>query len=126
MFIRSDQRHKKTFDGGRYNPREGGREGVAAFFFYIISHFLYDFIYFFGSKSGRAISKVTEGEGVVCTCLDVKSVYFFCFLNNSILQSGMVEHLRLLQNCQQIENHYFQLIHKILKNSSVRFEYTAI
>ena len=88
---------------------------------------------FSDQKGRRAISKVTEGaggggggEGVVCTCLDVKSVYFFCFLNNSILQSGMVEHLRLLQNCQQIENHYFQLIHKILKNSSVRFEYTAI
>ena len=107
--------------GRWYNPRDGG---VAVFF----SPNFPLFSLRVGQKEGRDIRPVTKGwgEGLVCTCLDVKSVYFFCFLNNSILQSGMVEHLRLLQNCQQIENHYFQLIHKILKNSSVRFEYTAI
>ena len=33
---------------------------------------------------------VTGGE-MVCTCWDIRSVYFFCFLKASTLQLGMVE-----------------------------------
>jgi len=53
------------------------------------------------------------GGGVVCTCWDIRSVNFFCFLKTSTLQLGMVEHLNVRQNCHKIENHYFQFIHKI-------------
>ena len=60
---------------------------------------------------------VTEGGGrmVVCTCLDIRSVIFFRCLKTSYLQLRMVEHLKVRQNCHGIENHYFQFIHKILK-----------
>ena len=117
---------KRLLMGGRYNPREGG--GCSFFSLHHLPFSLWFHLFFRIKKGDGLLARWQKGrgEGVVCTCLDVKSVYFFCFLNNSILQSGMVEHLRLLQNCQQTENHYFQLIHKILKNSSVRFEYTAI
>ena len=43
------------------------------------------------------IRPVTE-EGVVCTCLDIRSVNFFCFLKTSIPQLRMVEHLKVRQN----------------------------
>ena len=60
-----------------------------------------------------------EGEGgrVVCTCLDmdIRSANFFCFLKTSILKLGMVEHLKVRQNCHRIENYYFQFILKIWK-----------
>ena len=51
--------------------------------------------------------------GVVCTCLDIRSVNFVCFLKISILQLGMVEHLKVRHNWYRIENHYFKFIHKI-------------
>ena len=38
---------------------------------------------------------------------------FFWLLETSILQLGMVEHLKVRQICHRIENHYFQFIHKI-------------
>ena len=38
---------------------------------------------------------------------------FFCFLKISTLQLGMVEHLKVRQNCHKIENHDFQFIHRI-------------
>ena len=50
---------------------------------------------------------VTGWEGVVCTWWDIRSVNFFCFLKTSILQLGMVEHLKVRQECYRIENHYF-------------------
>ena len=56
---------------------------------------------------------------------DIKSVYFFCFPKNSILQLGMVDHLKVRQNCHRIENNFFQFIHKIKKNCSVRFDCTT-
>ena len=59
------------------------------------------------------IRPVTGGGGVVCTCLDNRSVNFFYFLKTSILQLGMVDHLKVRQKYHRIENHYFQFIHKI-------------
>ena len=55
------------------------------------------------------------GGGVVCTCLYIRSVNLFCLLKTSTLQLGMVEHLKVRQNCHKIENHYFKFIHKIQK-----------
>ena len=58
------------------------------------------------------IRPVTRSR-VVCRCLDISSVNYFCFLKTSTLQLGMVEHLKVRQNCHKIENHYFQFIHMI-------------
>ena len=90
----SNQRRRKTFDGEEVQPK-GGR-GLQLFFSTII---------FLGQKGRRAIRSVTEGERewcTRCTCFDGKTVYFFCFLNNSILQLGMVEYLKVRQNCLRI------------------------
>ena len=40
---------------------------------------------------------------------------FFGFLKTSILQLGMVEHLKVRQSCHRIEKHYLKFIHKIKK-----------
>ena len=48
------------------------------------------------------------GGGLMCTCWDIRSVNFFCFLKTFILQLGKVEHLKLLQECYRIENHYYE------------------
>ena len=63
------------------------------------------------------IRPVTGGGEVVCTCTcwDIRSVNFFCFFKTSTLQLGMVDHLKVRQNCHKVENHYFQFIHKIKK-----------
>ena len=45
--------------------------------------------------------------------LDIWSVNFFCFLKTSILQFGMVEHLKVRQNSHKIKNQYLRSIHKI-------------
>ena len=50
---------------------------------------------------------VTGGRGVVCTYWDIRSVNFFCFLKTSILQLGVVEHLKVRQECYRIGNYYF-------------------
>ena len=52
---------------------------------------------------------VTREGGMVCTCLDISSVNFFCF-KTFILQLEMVEHLKVRQECYRIENHYFKFI----------------
>ena len=62
------------------------------------------------------IRPVTGWGEVVCTCWDIRSVNFFCFLKTSTSQLGMVEHLKVRQNCQKIENHYFQLKLKFVVN----------
>ena len=64
--------------------------------------------------------------GMVCTCLDIRSVNIFCFLKTSILQLGMVEHLKVRQNCHRIEIMIFNLFIRLLKNSSVRFDCTDL
>ena len=61
-----------------------------------------------------------------CTCLHIRSVNFFCFLKNSILQFGIVEYLKVWQNCHRVESHYFKFIHDLKKYSSVRFDCTAL
>ena len=58
---------------------------------------------------------VTGWEGVVCTCWDISLVNIFCFLKTSILELGMVEHLKVRQECYGMENHNFSFIHKITK-----------
>ena len=62
---------------------------------------------------GRYPFRLVTGGGVVCTCCDIRSVDFFCFPKTSILQLGMVEHLKVWKNYYGIENHYFQFILKI-------------
>ena len=41
-----------------------------------------------------------RGGGVVCTCMDIRSVNIFCFLKTCILQLGM--DLKVRQNCHRI------------------------
>ena len=72
-------------------------------------------------------NRPVTGGGVVCTCWDIGSVNFLCFLKTSILQLRMMEHLKVRQECYRIENHYFKYIPKIKKKeSSIRFNYTAL
>ena len=51
---------------------------------------------------------------------------FFCLLKTSILELGMVEHMKVRQNCHRMENHFFKFIHEIKKKSSVIFVCTAL
>ena len=66
-----------------------------------------------GSGYSELPYRLVTGGGMLCTCWDIRSVNFFCFLKTSTLQLGMVEHLNVRQNCHKVENHYFQFIHKI-------------
>ena len=62
------------------------------------------------SASEKILNRpVTGGGGVVCICWDIRSVNYFCFLKISTLQLGMVEHLKVRENCHKIENNDFQL-----------------
>ena len=50
-----------------------------------------------------------RGAGAVCTCLNIRSANFLCFLKTFVLQWG------IWQNCRRIENHYFQFTYKLWK-----------
>ena len=78
----------------------------------IFSKFSIEYSENFNLSFSVAFRPVTVG-GRVCTCLDIKSVNFCCFLKTSILQLGMVEHLKMRQNCHRIEKYYFRSIPKI-------------
>ena len=58
---------------------------------------------------------VKEGGGMVCMCLDIRSVNFFAS-RTLTLQLGMVEDLKVRQNS----------FIRFKKNSSVRFDCTAV
>ena len=64
-------------------------------------------------RSDWRVGAVTGGEEVEYTCCYIRFVNFFSFFKTSTLQLGMVEHLKVRENCHEIENNFFQFIHKI-------------
>ena len=64
-------------------------------------------VFMLSIETDVSYNRPVTGGGVVCTCRDIRSVNFFCFLKTPILQLGILKYLKVRQECYRIENHYF-------------------